>query len=157
MGMSVRLLTVVAVVIAAGVHAQVHAQSDPPAAAGAWTLSVVESGGFAGGVSTVTVTSEGQVTCSHATCDTPVPPARLTTIAAAIAAIKSEEWGPQKREGVFGTGTCADCGRTTITLKRREAEGMRTYEAAWDGLQKVSSSLRELERLILDLRSKSAR
>jgi len=48
--------------IAITTTAVLHAQPDPPAAAGAWTLSVAETGGFVGGSSTVTVTSEGQVT-----------------------------------------------------------------------------------------------
>jgi hypothetical protein len=55
------------------------------------------------------------------------------------------------------SGLCRDCIQTTIVLKRREGDVVRTYVTSWDDSQAASPEMRELRRLALDLRATSAR
>ena len=152
-----RTLGFLLLVIGSGATTSVHAQQDPAAASGAWVLTVVSTGGLAGGgLGTFTLTSEGTVACRPAACVTPLSAVQLQKITTALGAIASEDWSPQKRRRLLGAGTCIDCGRTTVTLRRREAQDVRTYDTSWDGLETVAESLRELTRLVFDLRTAPA-
>jgi hypothetical protein len=181
MGMSVRLLAGLAVLAAISASAQepkpssrdvasllrvVHesdlraAQTeevpqspDPPAGAAAWSLAIYTTGGFTGqGVGSVTISSDGQVGCGSAPCATPVAVARLKPLSSALASIIDDAWIRRTPSGL-----CRDCIQTTIMLKRREGDVVRTYVTSWDDSKAASPEMRELRRLALDLRPTSAR
>jgi hypothetical protein len=180
MGMSVRLLAVAAVVIATGAYAQeplpssrdvtsilrlVHKSNlraeptadvpqspDPPTGAAAWSLTIHTTGGFTGqGVGSVTISSDGQVGCGSAPCVTPVAVARLKPVSTALASIIDAAWIRRTPSGL-----CRDCIQTTITLKRREGDVVRTYVTSWDDSQAASPEMRELRRLAFELRANGA-
>ena len=50
------------------------------------------------------------------------------------------------------SGFCRDCMQTTVALKRREGDVVRTYVASWDDSQPATPELRELRRLAFELR-----
>jgi hypothetical protein len=185
-GMRVRLLAVVAVLIATGAYAQEPPPSkrdvrslllmvpsisnderdlraaqtgelpqppDPPAGPAAWSLTIYTTGGFTGqGVGSVTISSDGQLGCGSAPCATPVAVARLKPVSTAIASIIDAAWIRRTPSGL-----CRDCIQTTVVLKRREGNVVRTFVASWDDSQAASPEMRELRRLALDLRPTSAR
>ena len=126
---------------------------DPPTGAAAWSLMIHTTGGFTGqGVGSVTISSDGQVGCGSAPCATPVAVAQLKPVSTSLASIIDAAWIRRTPSGV-----CRDCIQTTITLKRREGDVVRTYVTSWDDSQAVSPEMRELRRLALDLRPTSAR
>ena len=180
MGMSVRLLAVAAVLVATGAYAQeplpssrdvtsrlrlVHESNlraaqteqvpqapDPPAGAAAWSLTIYTTGGFTGqGVGSVTISSDGQVGCRSAPCATPVAVARLKPVATALASIIDAAWIRRTPSGL-----CRDCIETTMVLKRREDDVVRTYVTSWDDSQAASPEMRELRRVALELRTSGA-
>ena len=121
---------------------------DPPAGAGAWSLRVDTSGGFTGrGVGSVTISSDGQMACGPAPCATPVALPLLKPVADVIPSVEAA-WIRQTPSGL-----CRDCILTTIALKRRDGDVVRTYRAGWDDSQSVAPELRELRRLALELRA----
>ena len=163
--MRLRLLTVLAVLAAADVYAQQRvlidgepviiaeppAVPDPPDAQDAWTLQVTYTGGFTGlGLGTVTIVSDGQMTCVPRACVTKLAPARLRPVTTTIGSIVDAAW-IQKPPSSF----CRDCMQTTITLKRREGDAIRIDRARWDDSQSTAPELRELRRLAFDLRTAS--
>ena len=121
---------------------------EPPTGANAWSLSVHTSGGFTGrGAGSVTISSDGQLGCGPAPCETPL----LERFGKAIVSAVAEPWG-----GPGPSTICSDCIRTTIVLKRRDGDLVRVYRASWDDSQSVTPQLRELRRLALELRAARA-
>ena len=103
------------------------------------------------GVGSVTLRSDGQLGCGQAPCATRVNAARLKPVSATLASIIEAAWIRRTPSGL-----CRDCIQTTITLKRREGDIVRTYVASWDYSQAASPELRELRRLALELRASGA-
>ena len=122
---------------------------DPPAGRGAWSLRIHTTGGFTGqGIGSVTISSNGQVTCGPAPCATPMTTASLKPVNTALGAIIDAAW-------ILRTASsyCRDCIQTTIALKRREGDVVRTFIATWDDSQSPAPELRELRRLAFELRA----
>ena len=134
--------------------AQMPEPPEPPGAANAWSLRFHTTGGFTGmGVGSVTISSDGQMSCGPAPCATPVAPALLNPVAMSIASILEAAWVLQAPSGV-----CMDCVRTTVALKRRDGDVVRVFRASWDDSRPPSPELRELRRLAFELRAaRSAR
>jgi hypothetical protein len=150
--MSARLLTVLAVLAAIGASAQEPQPPDPPAGAAAWSLMIHTTGGFTGqGVGSVTIISDGQIACGPAPCATLVNATLLKPVSTTIASIVEAAWIRRPPSGL-----CRDCVQTTIALKRREGDIVRTYVASWDDSQAASPELRELRRLAFELRASGA-
>ena len=121
---------------------------DPPAGNDAWSLRVHTCGGFNGqGIGSVTISSNGQVGCGPAPCATPVATASLRPVITALRAIIDAAWIRRTPSGL-----CRDCIQTTIALKRREGDSVRTFVATWDDSQQPAPELRELRRLAFELR-----
>ena len=99
----------------------------------------------------MTVTSSGDVSCAPIACPTPVSAARIKLLTSTIARVADAAWVSQTPSTI-----CNDCMQTTITLKRRFKDGIRTFVAAWDDSQAVPPELRELQRLVFDLRTNAA-
>jgi hypothetical protein len=124
---------------------------DPPAGENAWRVKVSSTGGITGrGLGTVTIGSDGQVSCAPTACATPVDDRRLKRVAEVLNAIGDGDW--IKRP----PGRCNDCMQTTITLKRRSKDGIVTSVATWDDSETVGAELSELRRLVLELRTSTA-
>jgi hypothetical protein len=125
---------------------------DPPAGAAAWSLLIHTTGGFTGqGVGSVTVISDGSLTCPSG-CAAPVAASRLRPVSTTLASIVDAAW-IRKTPSSF----CRDCVQTTVVLKRREGDAVRTYVASWDDSQPATSELRELRRLVFELRAPGGR
>jgi hypothetical protein len=119
---------------------------EPPAGANAWSLIVHTTGGFTGrGVGTVTISSDGRMVCPAACAS--LGGAQMRLISSSVDSIQGAAWVSH-----VPTGFCRDCVFTTVVLKRREGDGVRTYIASWDDSQSVTPELRELRRLALELR-----
>ena len=122
---------------------------DPPARENAWSLQVSSTGGFTGrGRGTVTVTSDGHVSCIPTACATPLAASRLRPVTTTIESIVEDAWIRRTPSGI-----CSDCMQTTVTLKRRYRNGIRMFVASWDDSQTVPPELRELQRLVYELRT----
>ena len=122
---------------------------DPPAGRGAWSLRIHTTGGFTGqGIGAVTIASNGQVACGPAPCATPVAAALLKPVNTALGAIIDAAWIHR-----MPSSYCRDCIQTTIALKRREGDVVRTFIATWDDSQPPAPELRELRRLAFELRA----
>ena len=122
---------------------------DPPAGKAAWTLQVFTTGGFTGmGVGSVTVSSDGQMSCGPAPCATRVAAAALRPFTSTIGSIIEAAWIRRAPSGI-----CRDCVQTIVTLKRRDGDVIRRYVASWDDSQAVTQELRDLRRLAFELRS----
>ena len=131
-------------------RAEVPQPPEPPAGATAWSLIVHTTGGFTGrGVGTVTISSDGRMVCP-APCAS-LAGAQMKLISSRVASIQEAAWVPR-----VPTGFCRDCVFTTVVLKRREGDGVRTYIASWDDSQPATPELRELRRLALELQSARA-
>jgi hypothetical protein len=100
---------------------------------GAWVVAVVTSGGFTGrGTGSLTVSSAGESSCvAVAAC-----PARLVedarrSLTRRVLALTlrpiSPPPEPRPRQGV-----CNDCVTTTLTVRRRDADGERGVTYSWD-------------------------
>ena len=148
--MTVRVLAVFALLSGANVYAQDQPQApDPPAGTAAWTLQVFTTGGFTGmGVGSVTISSDGRMSCDPAPCATPVRTELLKPFGTTLGSIIEAAWILRSPSGF-----CRDCIQTTITLKRREGDLVRVYRASWDDSQAASPELRELRRLAFELRA----
>lgn len=133
---------------------QVPEPPEPPAGANAWSLRINTSGGFTGmGVGSVTISSDGQMSCGPAPCATPVAATLLNPVATSIAASLEAVWIRQTP-----SGACMDCIRTTVALKRRDGDVVRVFRASWDDSRPPSPELRELRRAAFELRAaRSAR
>lgn len=127
---------------------------EPPPGANAWSLRVHTSGGFTGrGAGSVTISSDGRMTCGPAPCATPDVTTLLDPFGKAIVSAVAGPW-----KGPGPSTICSDCIRTTIVMKRRDGDVVRIYRASWDDSQAVAPELRELRRLALELRDgRSAR
>jgi len=122
---------------------------EPPPGANSWSLRIHTSGGFTGqGIGSVTISSNGQMTCGPAPCATSITSTRLQPVTTTIASIVENQWIRRAPSGF-----CRDCIETTIALKRREGDIVRVYHASWDDSQQPSPELRELRRLALELRA----
>jgi hypothetical protein len=134
--------------------AQMPEPPEPPGALNAWSLRVHTTGGFTGtGVGSVTISSDGQMSCGPAPCATPVTPALLNPVAMSLASILEAAWVRRTP-----SAACMDCVRTTVVLKRRDGEVVRVFRAGWDDVQPPSPELQELRRLAFELRAaRSAR
>jgi hypothetical protein len=73
---------------------------------------------------------------------------QLSSVSTTLASIVDAAW-IRKTPSSF----CRDCVQTTVVLKRRQGDAVRTYVASWDDSQPATSELRELRRLVLELRS----
>ena len=121
---------------------------EPPAGKDAWSLRVHTTGGFTGrGIGSVTISSDGQLGCGPAPCATRVPTASLRPVITALTSIVDAAWIRRTPSGI-----CSDCIQTTIALKRREGDIVRTFVATWDDSQTPAPELRELRRLAFELR-----
>jgi hypothetical protein len=121
---------------------------EPPAGAAAWSLLIHTTGGFTGqGVGSVTLISDGSFTCVSG-CAAQVATSQLRSVSTTLASIVDAAW-IRKTPSSF----CRDCVQTTVVLKRREGDVVRTYVASWDDSQPATSELRELRRLVFELRS----
>ena len=129
-------------------EAAVPQPPEPPAGRGAWSLRIHTTGGFTGqGIGSVTISSNGQVACGPAPCATPVAAASLKPVNTALGKIIDAAWILRAPSGY-----CRDCIQTTIALKRREGDVVRTFVATWDDSQSPAPELRELRRLAFELR-----
>jgi hypothetical protein len=125
---------------------------DPPAGAAAWSLTIHTTGGFTGqGVGSVTMISDGSLTCASG-CAAQVAASQLRSVSTTLASIVDAAW-IRKTPSSF----CRDCVQTTVVLKRREGDVVRTYVASWDDSQPATSELRELRRLVFELRAPAGR
>jgi hypothetical protein len=104
-----------------------------PSGKDAWVVQVVIGGGFTGaGKGSVTVSSDGSVTCSPnvtppAACDGGLTPELLKSLAESVREAKPEKWRD------FGQGGCFDCYATTLALRRRGKGGaVQVFYAYWD-------------------------
>jgi hypothetical protein len=158
--MSARLIAAVALTVTTAAAQepapalQVPEPPEPPAGANAWSLRINTSGGFTGmGVGSVTISSDGQMSCGPAPCATPVAATLLNPVATSIAASLEAAWIRQTP-----SGACMDCIRTTVALKRRDGDVVRVFRASWDDSRPPSPELRELRRVAFELRAaRSAR
>jgi hypothetical protein len=120
---------------------------EPPAGAAAWSLTIHTTGGFTGqGVGSVTLVSDGVLRCPSG-CAAQVAASQLRSVSTTLASIVDAAW-IRKTPSSF----CRDCVQTTVVLKRREGDAVRTYIASWDDSQPATSELRELRRLVFELR-----
>lgn len=127
--------------------AEVPQPPDPPTGAVAWSLMIHTTGGFTGqGVGSVTLISDGSLTCVSG-CAAPVSGAQLRSISTTLVSIVDAAWIRKSPSSL-----CRDCVQTTVVLKRREGDAVRTYVASWDDSQPATSELRELRRLVFELR-----
>ena len=122
---------------------------DPPAADGAWTLQISTTGGFTGlGAGTVTIVSNGQMTCERTgPCATALAGPQLQRLTATLASVLEGAWIRRAPSGI-----CSDCLQTTIVFKRRAGDGVRRLVASWDASQPTAPELRELRRLVFEMR-----
>ena len=74
----------------------------------------------------------------------------FTVTAVSLMALATAPWIRQA-----ASSFCRDCTQTTVVLKRREGDVVRTYVASWDTSQPVTAELRELRRLVLELQMDS--
>jgi hypothetical protein len=153
MNVTLRVLLFIAVISRSVAIAQERQPQppNPPAGSAAWSLLVYTTGGFTGsGVGSVTISSDGQVTCALLTCATPITTAQLRSVATTLASIVDGAW-----IRTVPSSFCRDCVQTTVVFKRREGDVIRTSVATWDDSQvkDVAPELRELRRLAFDLRS----
>ncbi len=96
----------------------------------------------------MTISSNGQVVCGPAPCPTPVAAASLKPVNTALGKIIDAAWILRAPSGY-----CRDCIQTTIALKRREGDVVRTFVATWDDSQSPAPELSELRRLAFELRA----
>ena len=150
--MTVRVAAVFLALAVTSAMAQPPDAPEPPPGANSWSLRIHTTGGFTGmGVGSVTISSDGRMVCPEP-CAALVE-AQMKLISNSVASIQEAAWVPR-----VPTGFCRDCVFTTVVLKRREGDGVRTYIASWDDSQSATPELRELRRLALELRSeRSAR
>ena len=121
---------------------------EPPAGTNAWSLRIDTTGGFTGaGVGSVVITSDGRLDCVAATCASRIAQAQLKPVSSTIASIVDAAWIRHSPSSF-----CRDCVQTTVVLKRREGDVVRTFVASWDATQPVTEELRELRRLVFELR-----
>ena len=157
--MTCRVLTLIVLLSAATVYAQqpvklvqageVPQPPEPPADAAAWSLMIHTTGGFTGQeVGSVTMISDGKLTCTSGSCAAKIAVSQLRQVSTTLASIVDAAW-IRKSASSF----CRDCVQTTVVLKRREGDAVRTYVASWDDSQPATSELRELRRLVFELRS----
>ena len=125
---------------------------DPPADAAAWSLTIHTTGGFTGqGVGSVTLVSDGALRCPSG-CAAQVAASQLRSVSTTLASIVDAAWIRKTPSSL-----CRDCVQTTVVLKRREGDAVRTYVASWDDSQPATSELRDLRRLVLELRAPGGR
>src|SRR5688572_12846216 len=105
---------------------------DPPVADGAWTLQISTTGGFTGlGAGTVTIVSNGQMTCERTgPCATALAGPQLQRLTATLSSVLEGAWIRRAPSGI-----CSDCLQTTIVVKRRAVDGVRRLIASWDASQ----------------------
>jgi hypothetical protein len=146
--MTCRVLSLTVLLSVVTAYAQEPPQPpDPPAGAAAWSLTIHTTGGFTGqGVGSVTISSDGTLTCGS--CATQAAASQLRSVSTTLASIVDAGW-IRKTPSSF----CRDCVQTTAVLKRREGDVVRTYVASWDDSQPATSELRELRRLVFELRA----
>jgi hypothetical protein len=128
---------------------------ESPTADGGWSVQVVTSGGIRGrGRGEFVVTSTGALTCTRASdqCSRMLSEDEARRVAALIAAATAgAEWVRQPES------TCSDCFKTTMTLRRREGEIVRSLVAQWDDSQAAAPPLRRLADAIVALGGSAAR
>jgi hypothetical protein len=131
---------------------QIPEPPEPPAANDAWTLQIAYAGGFTGlGAATVTIVSDGRMTCERPTpCVSAVAGPQLLRLTTTLTSILETAWIRQM------PGICSDCMRTTIVLKRRAGGGVSRRVASWDDSQPTAPELRELRRLVFEIRADSS-
>lgn len=146
--MTVRVLILTVLLVTATVYAQEPPQPpDPPAGAATWSLTIHTTGGFTGqGVGSVTLISDGSLTCASG-CAAQVAASQVRSVSTTLASIVDTAW-----IRTTPSSFCRDCVQTTVVLKRREGDAVRTYVASWDDSQPATSELRELRRLVFELR-----
>ena len=139
------------VVMATTLHAQPD-PPEPPAANDAWTLQISYTGGFTGlGLGTVTVVSDGKMMCDRpGPCATALAAPQLLRLTTTMTSILEAAWIRRTPSWI-----CSDCMQTTIVLKRRGADGVRRLVASWDDSQPIAPELRELRRLVFEMRAGS--
>ena len=132
------------------VQAQVPEPPEPPEGTNAWSLRIHTAGGFTGaGIGSVAITSDGRLDCVAATCASQIAQAQLKPLSSTIASIVDAAWIRHSP-----TSFCRDCVQTTVVLKRREGDVVRTFVASWDPTQAVTEELRELRRLVFELQGR---
>src|SRR5688500_16060299 len=127
---------------------------EPPDGTDAWTLQISYTGGFTGlGLGTVTVVSDGKMTCDgRGPCAPALTAPQLRQLATTLSSVLEAAWIRRTP-----TGICSDCMETTIVLKRRGADGVRRLVASWDDSQPIAPELRELRRMVFEMRAASTR
>lgn len=118
-----------------------------PSLDGSWVLEVTTAGGVMGtgaGIPTVTIASDGRLTC-------PDPDCRRTINAGDLRRLTSLLGNTSWPTLPFDLSICSDCLRTVVTIHRREAGAIITRQLSWDVTQDVSPSLRELAAAALRL------
>jgi hypothetical protein len=142
-------LVVLVFVLSGAVADRLAAQVTVP---GNWVLQVGTTGGLGGGgVGGVSITSQGQVTCSASPtrCVERLSGEALRSLTEAVGQALLVPW-------VGSTGPCLDCYVTRLTLRHRQPDGTETtYAASWDQTTQAAISA-ELKR-IYDLAMASRR
>jgi hypothetical protein len=167
---TVRLLILTALLSSAAVYAQeptinvplaramqiaeVPQPPDPPAGPAAWSLTIHTTGGFTGqGIGSVTMSSDGTLACAAGgSCARQVAVSQLRQVSTALASIVDAAWIRKTPSGL-----CRDCVQTTVVLRRREGDVVRTFVASWDDSESTTSELRELRRVVFELRATGRR
>ena len=101
---------------------------------GAWVVEVTTSGGFTGrGRGNFAVRVDGVTACTPPMQCATLAPHQLSPVANAVGQLITERWTPEPSRSV-----CNDCVLTTMTLRKRDANGvdvMRTFswtEVTWE-------------------------
>lgn len=108
-----------------------------PQGKGAWVVRVETSGGFTGrGLGNYTASSSGELKCltyvqpagcpEHLEGETPEVIGRL------VGAIPRTSSAPPVEASAPGRSMCNDCVTTTMSVRRRDADGEQTVTYRWD-------------------------
>ena len=129
--MSILLIAVLLIAGAQRPVAELPALLLPPDE-GAWVVRIVTTGGFTGrGAGSFTASSAGDMLCvSVASCPPRLGPEVQQSLARLVTAIGLGT--PAPRTSPLHPGTCSDCVTTTMTVRRRERDGERTFTYTWD-------------------------
>lgn len=100
----------------------------------AWVVRIVTTGGFTGrGSGNLTASSAGEILCaSIAACPDRLARDMQRSLSRLVTATLSPR--PVAPTSPFNPGTCSDCVTTTMTVRRRDGAGERTFTYTWDAI-----------------------
>ena len=139
-----------AAALTSGVSPLRAASVNLPDGSTSWVIRVIRTGGFAGVMLDIEVSSEGRVACKSSTknCAGTVTGNALRALAPSIDpnSMQNNTWSL--------TDACRDCFVTRITVQHRDSEGkVQTYFAYWDDVTaaRVPSELVRLASSVVSL------